>query len=151
MFPHTYKTSGLKKNKFKFIFQIAEIKKSESKKAESKKADTTGKQSPLATLKEDGRLRTISTSDKGKPSDKIQKHRPVMKSQISQAELTEPLFTYMRGSSGITELIENMGFGTKDPFSKGKIADPVKLHPSIVRLGKGKRLFLIKKMLFLKN
>ena len=56
-----------------------------------------------------------------------------MKNQQSQAELTEPLFTYMRSSFGVTDLIVNMGFGTKDPFSKSD--QPVDLHPAIVRLG----------------
>lgn len=62
-----------------------------------------------------------------------EKPRAMMKNQQSQAELTEPLFTYMRNSFGVTDIIEQMGFSTKDPFSKND--EPVNLHPAIVRLG----------------
>jgi len=75
----------------------------------------------------DGRVR--------KNSERSPKPRVPMKSQQSQAELTEPLFTYMRSSFGVTDIIGDMGFGTQDPFHKSELDPPVNLHPAIVRLG----------------
>ena len=64
---------------------------------------------PVEQVKQEGRVRKISERSVPK--------RVATKTQHTQAELVEPLFTYMRSSVGITDLIQNMGFSTKESLS----------------------------------
>ena len=59
-------------------------------------------------------------SDKEKPdkSKNSEKRMIVTKSQISQADLSEPLFTFMKNTFGVEETLNQLGFGLVDPFQK---------------------------------
>ena len=67
-----------------------------------------------------GRTRKISESQSIDPRRLLK----TTKTQQSQVELTEPLFTYMRNTAGIKDAIQTMGFGRKDMFSRGITKNP---------------------------
>lgn len=76
---------------------------------EKPQGGTKGKNPNVELVKQEGRVRKISERSVPK--------RVATKTQHTQAELVEPLFTYMRSSVGITDHIQNMGFSTKERLS----------------------------------
>ena len=96
---------------FEFNFQKGPQKDKPAQK-EKPQGGAKGKNPNVELVKQEGRVRKISERSVPK--------RVATKTQHTQAELVEPLFTYMRSSVGITDHIQNMGFSTKERLSINK-------------------------------
>lgn len=54
---------------------------------------------------------------------------------LLKADLSEPVFTYMKNTFGVDETLNNLGFSLRSPFQKQKDSERESLHSAFVRLG----------------
>jgi len=104
-------------------------KKPEKKKEEQKSQKSQGQKAKSAEKTE------RHNSDNG-PKNQQKNHVPT-KTVTSQADLSEPVFTYMKNTFGVDETLNQLGFSLRNPFQKQKNTDQAaeQLHSAFVRLG----------------